>query len=322
MKEMSISKKKSFRSTSKEDASFGKRLGQDLARHWGVYLLIVPALVYYVVFCYLPMAGASIAFKDFIPTKGIWGSEWAGFKHFEAFFSSYYFWRLLRNTLVISLSSLAFGFPSCIIFALLLNEVRNNKFKRTIQTITYMPHFLSLVVACSLVKMFTMDTGVIPQFLSLFGFEPISLLSRSSYFVPIYVLSDIWQNVGWGSIIYLSALSAIDPALYEAAIIDGAGRWKQVLYVTLPGISSTIIIMFIMRVGSVMNVGFEKIILLYNEGIYETADVISSFVYRKGLSDFQWSYSAAVGLFNSVINFLLVVIVNQISGKVSSTSLW
>lgn len=322
MKEMSTSRKKPFHSTEKGKASFGKSLQQDLARHWGVYLLIVPALVYYVVFCYFPMAGASIAFKDFIPTKGIWGSEWAGLKHFEAFFSSYYFGRLLRNTLVISLASLAFGFPSCIIFALLLNEVRNNKFKRTIQTITYMPHFLSLVVACSLVKMFTMDTGVIPQFLSLFGFEPISLLSKSSYFVPIYVLSDIWQNVGWGSIIYLSALSAIDPALYEAAIIDGAGRWKQMLYVTLPGISSTIIIMFIMRVGSVMNVGFEKIILLYNEGIYETADVISSFVYRKGLSDFQWSYSSAVGLFNSVINFLLVVIVNKISSKVSSTSLW
>ena len=185
-----------------------------------------------------------------------------------------------------------------------------------------MPHFLSLVVACSLVKMFTMDTGVIPQFLSLFGFEPISLLSKSSYFVPIYVLSDIWQNVGWGSIIYLSALSAIDPALYEAAIIDGAGRWKQMLYVTLPGISSTIIIMFIMRVGSVMNVGFEKIILLYNEGIYETADVISSFVYRKGLSDFQWSYSAAVGLFKSVINFVLLLSANAVVKKINGYGMY
>ena len=298
-----------------------KPLGKRIWAYRWIYLLGIPGLLILFFFSYLPMRGLLMAFQDFNPHLGILGSEWVGLKHFERLFTDSKFYQMLRNTLIISGLSLL-TFPAPIILALLLNEVRNNKFKRTIQTITYMPHFLSLVVACSLVKMFTMDTGVIPQFLSLFGFEPISLLSKSSYFVPIYVLSDIWQNVGWGSIIYLSALSAIDPALYEAAIIDGAGRWKQMLYVTLPGISSTIIIMFIMRVGSVMNVGFEKIILLYNEGIYETADVISSFVYRKGLSDFQWSYSAAVGLFNSVINFLLVVIVNQISGKVSSTSLW
>ena len=302
--------------------SFRSRLKKDLKRHWKVYLLLLPAILYYILFCYIPMGGAVIAFKNYIPTKGIWDSNWVGFKHFENFFSSYYFGRLVRNTVTISLSSLIFAFPSCIIFALLQNEIRNNKFKRTVQTITYMPHFLSLVVACSLVKMFTSDTGVIPQLLSVFGFEPVSLLSKNKYFVPVYILSDIWQNVGWGSIIYLSALLGIEPALYEAAAIDGAGRWKQTLHITLPGIASTIIIMFILRVGSVMNVGFEKIILLYNEGIYETADVISSFVYRKGLTDFQWSYSAAVGLFNSVINFALVIIVNKISSKVSSTSLW
>lgn len=302
--------------------NFGQRLLQDLKRNWKLYLLLLPILAYYVIFCYKPMAGAIIAFKNFVPTKGIWGSQWAGLKHFEAFFGSYYFGRLLRNTLTISITSLIFAFPSCIIFALLLNEIRNTKFKRTIQTVTYMPHFLSLVVACSLVKMFTRDTGVIPQLMAVFGFEPVSLLSRARYFVPVYILSDIWQNVGWGSIIYLAALSGIDPTLYEAAVMDGAGRWKQTIHITLPGIASTVVIMFIMRVGSVMNVGFEKVILLYNEGIYETADVISSFVYRKGLQDFQWSYSSAVGLFNSVVNFALVVIVNKISAKVSETSLW
>lgn len=302
--------------------SFGVRLKRDIQRHWKIYMLLLPAILYYVMFCYMPMGGVIIAFKKFVPTKGIWASEWVGFKYFKEFFGSYYFGRLLRNTLTISIASLAISFPSTIIFALLLNEIRSNKFKRVIQTVTYMPHFLSLVVACSLVKMFTMNTGVIPQLLSVLGFEPVSLLAKAKWFVPIYILSDIWQNIGWGSIIYLSALAGIDPTLYEAAVIDGAGRWKQTLHVTLPGISSTIIIMFIMRVGSVMNVGFEKIILLYNEGIYETADVISSFVYRKGLSDFQWSYSSAVGLFNSVINFVLVIVVNKIANKVSETSLW
>ena len=302
--------------------SFGQRLQKDLRKNYDAYLLILPALAFYILFCYKPMAGAIIAFKDYIPAKGIWGSQWAGLKHFQAFFGSYYFVRLLRNTVTISLASLVIGFPAPIIFALLLNEVRRSRFKRTIQTITYMPHFVSLVVVCSLIKIFTADTGVIVQLMSLFGFEPMSLLNMSRFFVPVYVLSDIWQQIGWGSILYLSALSGIDPTHYEAAVIDGAGRRKQTLHVTLPGISSTIIIMFILRAGSIMNVGYEKIILLYNEGIYETADVISTFVYRKGLQQFQWSYSSAVGLFNSVINFVIVVLVNQISRKYKETSLW
>ncbi|MCK9252046.1 MAG: ABC transporter permease subunit [Clostridiales bacterium] len=306
----------------KHSNSFGSRLHKDLRKNYDAYLLILPALLFYILFCYKPMAGAVIAFKDYIPAKGIWGSPWAGLKHFEAFFGSYYFQRLLLNTVVISLVSLVIGFPAPIVFALLLNEVRNMKFKRTVQTITYMPHFISLVVVCSLIRIFTMDTGVIVQLLALFGFEPVSLLTKSRYFVPVYVLSDIWQHIGWGSILYLSALSSIDPTHYEAAVIDGAGRWKQTLHVTLPGISSTIIIMFILRAGSIMNVGFEKIILLYNEGIYETSDVISTFVYRKGLEQFQWSYSGAVGLFNSIINFVIVIIVNKISRRVSETSLW
>jgi putative aldouronate transport system permease protein len=209
-----------------------------------------------------------------------------------------------------------------IIFALLLNEIRSEKFKRITQTISYMPHFISMVVACSIIKIFTSDKGVITVLLSLVMDNKGSLLNQPENFVPIYVISGIWQEIGWGAIIYLAALSGIDQELYEAAKIDGAGRWQQTLHVTLPGISGTIIIMLLLRLGNVMNVGFEKVMLLYNEGIYETADVISTFVYRKGLQDFQWSYSAAVGVFNSVINFAIVIIFNKISKKYSEVSLW
>ena len=301
---------------------FVSRLQRDLSKNWDAYLLMVPAILFYLLFCYKPMYGVIIAFKNFSPGKGIVASEWVGLKHFLSFFKSYYFGRLLRNTLTISLSSLIFGFPMPIIFALLLNEVHNSKFKRTIQTVTYMPHFISLVVMCSLIRLFVADTGIIVQLMAKFGFEPVALLSKKEYFVPIYVLSGIWQGFGWDSIIYLSALTAIDPGLYEAATIDGANRWKQTLHVTLPGIMGTVIILLILRMGSIMSVGYEKIILLYNESIYETSDVISTFVYRMGLGKAQYSYSTAVGLFNSVINFIIVYTFNKISRKVSEVSLW
>lgn len=301
---------------------FVSRLQRDLSKNWDAYLLLVPAILFYLLFCYKPMYGVIIAFKNFSPGKGIVASEWVGLKHFLSFFKSYYFGRLLRNTLTISLSSLIFGFPMPIIFALLLNEVRNSKFKRTIQTVTYMPHFISLVVMCSLIRLFVADTGIIVQLMAKFGFEPVALLSKKEYFVPIYVLSGIWQGFGWDSIIYLSALTAIDPGLYEAATIDGANRWKQTLHVTLPGIMGTVIILLILRMGSIMSVGYEKIILMYNESIYETSDVISTFVYRMGLGKAQYSYSTAVGLFNSVINFIIVYTFNKISRKVSEVSLW
>ena len=329
---------------------FVSRLQRDLSKNWDAYLLLVPAILFYVLFCYKPMYGVIIAFKNFSPGKGIVASEWVGLKHFLSFFKSYYFGRLLRNTLTISLSSLIFGFPMPIIFALLLNEVLNTLilncyslifafplplvfalmlnevrvdwFKKGVQTITYMPHFISLVVMCSLIRLFVADTGIIVQLMAKFGFEPVALLSKKEYFVPIYVLSGIWQGFGWDSIIYLSALTAIDPGLYEAATIDGANRWKQTLHVTLPGIMGTVIILLILRMGSIMSVGYEKIILLYNESIYETSDVISTFVYRMGLGKAQYSYSTAVGLFNSVINFIIVYTFNKISRKVSEVSLW
>ena len=292
----------------KKNSSFGVRLKKDMKRYRGAYLLVVPVVVFYLLFCYKPMYGVIIAFKDFSPAAGIWGSDWTGsfgFQHFIDFFGSFYFKRVLRNTLVISLTSILFGFPAPIIFALLLNEIKSEKFKRITQTISYMPHFISTVVICGMLTMFVSEKGFITQLLTFLGGEGgVSLLSKEEYFVPIYVISGIWQEVGWGAIIYLAALAGIDQQLYEAAQIDGANRWKQMIHVTLPGISGQIIIMFLLRIGRVMNVGHEKIILLYNAGIYETADVISTFVYRKGLLEYQWSYSAAIGIFNSIINFI------------------
>lgn len=268
------------------------------------------------------MYGAIIAFKDYSPLLGIEKSPWVGLKHFKDFFNGFYFGRILRNTVVISLNSLFFGFPIPIIFALLLNELRNQRFKRVVQTITYMPHFISLVVICGMIKEFVMSTGVIPDVLGHLGFQKTNLLDKPHLFVPIYVISGIWQEVGWESIIYLAALVSIDAELYEAAAIDGAGRWKQLWSVTLPGIVPTIMILLVLRIGRLLSVGYEKIILLYNPAIYETADVISSFVYRKGLQEFNWSYSAAVGMFNSAINLCLLVLANRFSRKISESSLW
>lgn len=297
-------------------------LKKDLSKHRYIYIMLVPVLVWYFIFCYMPMYGAQIAFKDFNPGLGIPGSPWAGFRHFKLFFGGVYFWRTLRNTMLISLYSLAFGFPAPIILALLLNELRGRYFKRIVQTVSYLPHFISLVVVCSIIREFTASEGVINTIIELFGGPRRSLLLDAGLFRTIYVSSGIWQSIGWDSIIYLAALTSIDPSYYDAAVVDGAGRFKRMLHVTLPGIAPTIIILLILRVGQIMNVGFEKIILLYNENIYETADVISSYVYRKGLLEQSYSYSSAVGLFNSVINFSLVIAANKISRKINETSLW
>ncbi len=322
---MKIFKSSNSRKTYSGKPTFLSLVKKDMKRNYGAYLLVLPVILYYLIFAYKPMYGAIIAFKDFSPGKGILASQWAdnfGLKHFIDFFNSYFFCRTLKNTLVISLSSLLFSFPAPIILALLLNEVKNKFFKQTVQTISYMPHFISLVVVCSLIKLFTSDMGIVTYFLSMFGYHSGSMLAKPGLFVPIYVISGIWQHVGWDSIIYLAALSGIDQSLYEAAKIDGANRWKQMLHITLPGISITIVILFILAIGGIMNVGYEKIILLYNPGIYETSDVISSFVYRKGLLESNWSFSAAVGLFNSVINFFMVVLFNKLSKKISGISLW
>ena len=299
-----------------------RRLGRNIRRNPYLYAMALPVILYYIIFKYVPIYGTIIAFKNFVPAKGILGSEWVGLKHIIKFFESYYFWRLLRNTVLLSLYGLVFGFPMPILFALLLNEIRNKAIKRTTQTITYIPHFISIMVVCGIIIDFTSQAGVINDLIEFFGGERKTFLIYPQYFRGVYVLSGIWQEMGWSSIIYLSALSAIDVFLYEAARIDGAGRLRQTWHITLPSIMPTILILLILRIGSMMNVGFEKIILLYNSNIYETADVISTFVYRKGILGLNYSYSAAVGLFNSVINFTLLILANFLSRKASGSGLF
>jgi putative aldouronate transport system permease protein len=300
----------------------GKQIGRDFARFKYAYLMALPVLAFYLVFHYWPMYGALIAFKDFTPAKGIWGSEWVGFEHFVSFFKSFYFFRVIKNTLTISLTQLLFGFPAPVLLALLINEISSSRRKRIVQTITYLPYFVSLVVICGLIVEFSQTDGLFNWIRGLFGLSPVALLNAPRFFVPVFVASGVWQNIGWNSIIYLSAMSAINPELYEAAIVDGAGRFRQALNITLPGVAPTIIVLLILRVGQIMNVGFEKVLLLYNNAVMDVADVISTYVYRKGLLEFNWSFSAAVGLFNSCINFILLVLVNKFARKITETSLW
>lgn len=302
--------------------SYGARLKQDLIKNRSVYFMALPVLAFYVLFMYLPMYGVTMAFQQYDPSLGYFGSPWVGLKNFKEFFGSIYFDRLLVNTLRISFTNILFGFPAPIILALLMNELKNRYFVKTVQTITYLPHFISLVVICGMIKSFTGTGGIITELITKLTGNEESLLMRPECFVPLYVISDIWQQVGWGSIIYISALAGIDTQLYEACEIDGGGKFTQMLHVTIPGILPTIIIMLILKMGQVLNVGYEKIILLYNSSIYETADVISSYTYRKGLQEFNWSYSSAVGVFNSVVNIAFLLITNSISRRVSDTSLW
>ena len=305
--------------------NMGKKLDllkKNFVKHRYIYLMLIPVLAYYVIFKYIPMYGVQIAFKDFRPGLGIAGSTWVGLKHFEDFFTSVYFLRVFRNTILISLFSIIFGFPLPIVLALMLNELRCMRYKRIVQTISYMPHFISTVVVSGMIINFTASRGLINEIVELLGGERQTMLLNQDLFRPIYIISGLWQWTGWDSIIFLAALSGIDPQLYDAATIDGAGRFRKMAHVTIPGISATIIVLFILRIGNVMSVGYEKIILLYNPSIYETADVISSFVYRKGLLEFNFSYSSAVGLFNSGINLVFLVGANTLSRKINNTSLW
>ena len=301
---------------------FFTRLSRDLVKNKGLYVMLLPVVAYYVIFKYLPIYGIQIAFKDFKPRLGVFGSEWIGLKNFTDFFNSVYFSRLIRNTLMINVLNLAFGFPAPIILALLINEVRSTRFKRTVQTLTYLPHFISTVVVCGMIMQFVSTNGFITQLLTSFGLPQKNLLTKPEFFRTIYISSDIWQGVGWGSIIYIAAISGINPSLYEAAKIDGAGRLKQIIHITIPSIMPTIITLLVLRIGTMMSLGYEKIILLYNPAIYETADVISSFVYRKGLLDLDYSFSTAVDFFNSVINLILLVSANKITKKLTDNGLW
>lgn len=295
---------------------------KDFRMNYGVYMLLLPIVLFYIVFMYMPMYGAVIAFMDYSPALGITGSHWVGLKYFKEFFGSPYFAQVVGNTLIISFYDILFGFPAPIILALLLNEVGCKWYKKVVQTLTYLPYFISVVVICGLIRNFVATDGLINNIVEMFGGKAENLLMKKEAFRSIFVSSNIWQGIGWNSIIYLAALSAVDAELYEAATIDGAGRLRQVFSVTVPSIMPTIVIMLILRIGSVMSVSSDKIILLYNELTYETADVISSFVFRKGITEYNYSFSTAVGLFNSVINFILIVLANKLSRRLSDTSLW
>lgn len=299
------------------------RFADNIRKHPILYLMALPVALWYIVFQYLPMYGLVIAFQDYVPSRGIMDSRWVGLKHFRSFFTDPYFGRVVFNTLYINILMLVFAFPFPIIFALLLNEVKSGKLRKTTQTVTYLPHFVSAMVICGLMLDFGKSNGMLTGlFSSLLGTERINLFSKASYFRPLYVGMNVWQEFGWDSIIYFAALSGIDPTLYEAAMMDGASRLKRAIHITLPSIAPTIIILLILRIGNLLTLGWEKIVLLYNPMIYETADVISTYVYRRGLIMFEYSFGTAVGLFNSAINFVLLISANAVSRKVNDTSLW
>lgn len=299
-------------------------LAVSLKRNYDLYLLILPAVAYFVVFHYIPMYGVQIAFRDFNPVDGITGSPWAGWKHLTRFFNSFYFWRLIKNTIGISAYSLIVGIPGPIILALIFNEVRQKRLSVVSQTLSYAPSFLSTVVVCGMILIFlSPQNGLIPGLLGAIGVEyPPSLIAEPGLFWHIYVLSGVWQTVGWGSLIYTASISGIPVEMYEAAIIDGATRMQRITRITLPSILPTIVIISILSIGSIMNVGFEKIFLLQNPVNLETSEVISTYVYKSGILGAQYSFSAMVGLFNNVINFAILIAVNWVARNIGETSLW
>lgn len=299
------------------------RLKRSFKRHWILYLMLAVPVVYILTFAYAPMVGLLMAFEDYRPTRGILGSKWVGLKHFERFVSMPVFWTLLKNTLAISLYSLAAGFPIPIILALALNEVRSSKLKKTVQMVSYAPYFISTVVMVGILsQFFSTQFGPVNIVRRMLGLDAINFMGEQSMFRSLYVWSGVWQGSGYGAVIYIAAIAGIDPQLHEAALIDGANRFQRLWHVDVPGILPTVVIMLIMNCGSIMSVGYEKIYLMQNSLNSSVSEVISTYVYKIGLKDAQYSFSAAVGMFNSVINFILLVLVNGISRRMSETSLW
>jgi len=307
-----------------KDRTLLQVLARDFQQHKYKYLIILPVLIYLAIFAYRPMYGLIIAFKDFRPALGILGSQWADpwYRHFLTWFTDPFFGRVMRNTFSLSILNIIFGFPAPIILALLLNELRSQKFKRIVQTVTYMPFFISMVVVASLIRTYVSFNGIFSQIAVFFGGEARNFLMSSQYFYPIFIISDIWQFIGWNSIIFLAAISGIDQEQYEAACIDGASRLQQMFKVTLPNLLPIISILFILRMGSILHVNFEKVLLLYNESIFEVADIISTYVYRRGLLHANFSFGAAVGIFNSVVNVAFLLTANYISRKRTGNSLF
>ncbi|MDD3334399.1 MAG: ABC transporter permease subunit [Eubacteriales bacterium] len=308
--------------TTAKPATRAGTLWKSMVKHRYIYFMLIPVVAYYLIFHYATMYYSVIAFMDYKPMKGIEGSKFVGFKHFTDFLTGVYAWRVIRNTLLLNLYQILFSFTGSIIFALMINQMMENKYKNLIQTVTYMPHFISVVVVCGLLTEFCESTSIFGDILALFGVERSNLLASPNNFRTIFVASDMWQHMGWGTIIYLATLSGVDPSLHEAATIDGAGRIQRIIHVNIPAILPVIVIQLIMRVGNMMVMGYEKIILLYSPAIYETSDVISSYVYRRGLMERDYSYGAAVGLFNSIINLTILIGANAFSRRVTETSLW
>jgi len=301
----------------------GKPIFKQLRDSKWLLILFLPTLVSFVLFQYAPMFGLIVAFKDYSVFKGIWDSEWVGLKYFELFFANPDFWPLVRNTFLLGLYSILFGFPAPIILALLLNEIRATVFKRFVQTVSYLPYFISNVVVSSMLLLFlSPDDGMINTFIQWLGFEPIYFMSKPELFRSIYVGSGIWQGIGWGSIIYLAAITSIDPQLYEAAALDGAGRWRKMRHVTLPGIMPVIFILLILEAGGLLATGFEKVYLLYTPLMYSTSDILSPYVSRSGLQQGQFSYATAIGMLNGLVSFLLIIGANYGARKMKQTSLW
>lgn len=300
-----------------------RKLFRALKRDRALLLIISPVLVYYIIFHYVPMYGITIAFKSFTIGGRLFEGTWVGFKYFNEFLSSIYIKRLLRNTFLLSLYSILWGFPIPILFVLALNEIKQGLFKRFVQTVSYLPHFISVVIVVGmLIRFVSPGDGVINMVIKLLGQKEINFMNEPKYFRTMYIATGIWQSFGWNSIVYIAALTGIDPSLYEAAIIDGANRLKKIIYITIPSILPTIIILLILSLGGLFSVGFEKIILMYNPVTYEVADVISTYTYRRGILDAQYSFGAAVGLFNSAINFIILILFNSLSKKVTNIALW
>lgn len=300
----------------------GRRLLRQMARRYDLYLMLLLPIAYYLLFHYGPLYGLQIAFKNFNPGKGIMGSDWVGFEHFRRFFDSYYFWRLLWNTLSINLFSLLIAFPVPILLALLINEIRSRSYSKLLQNVTYIPHFISVVVVVGILTVLLSPSGPVNTLIQALGGTPTRFMESAGWFKMIFISSNIWQNMGYQSIIYIAALSGINPQLYEAATIDGASRMRQIWHVSLPGIIPVIVVLLILDVGQFMNIGFEKILLMQNNLNLESSDVISTFVYTTGILKGEYSYTAAIGLFNSLINLTLLLLVNRFARKTSETSLW
>lgn len=294
-----------------------------IARNYDLYLLLLPTLAYFIIFHYIPMYGVQIAFKNFNPIKGIVGSPWVGFDHFERFFQSYQLGTIIRNTLGISIYELLVAFPAPIILALMINQLTSERFKRFVQTVTYAPHFISTVVVVGIVYLLlSPKTGAVNNLLGIFNIKPIFFMGSADWFKTVFVFSGIWQNMGWGTIIYLAALTSVNPEFHEAAVVDGATKLQRVFYIDIPAIMPTVIIMLIMNMGHMMSVGFEKVYLMQNQLNIDSSETIQTYVYKSGLVQAQYSYASAIGLFNTIINFILLISVNKIAKSLKQTSLW